>query len=221
MSFSFEYLFSLFPEISKGLLTTLSMTFISFFIAFVIGVLLAIVYKYKVKGIYQISIVYVFFFRGSPIIAQMFFIYFGLPHIIPALRDVSAFTAATVTIGLNMSAYMVEVIRAAMDSVDKGQIEAGLSTGMTNFQVLKRIVFPQAARIAIPPLGNNFVMTLKGTAVAFTIGVSEIMAMAKIEASDSYRYFECYTGVMIMYLSIVLVVSIIQKRVEDRLSAIY
>lgn len=221
MVFDIEYFWRLFPKVLKGLDVTFSMTILSFMMALIIATMIALICKYKIKILYQISLLYISFFRGSPIITQMFFIYFGLPYLIPSLKSISAYMAATITIALNMSAYMAETIRAAITSVDKGQIEAGLSVGMTNLQIMKRIVFPQAIRIAIPPLGNNFIMTLKGTAVAFTIGVTEIMAKAKIEASNSYRYFECYAVVMIIYWIMVVILSYFQRKIEDKVNRAY
>ncbi len=221
MIFDIDYFWSLFPIVVKGLHTTLSMTILSFSFGLMIGIVIALIYKYKVKVLYPIAQLYVSFFRGSPVIAQMFFIYFGLPHIIPLFKGMDAFTAATLTISLNISSYMSETIRSSISAIDKGQLEAGLSVGMTNAQVLQKIVLPQAGRIALPSLSNNLIITLKGTAVAFTIGVTEIMGKTKIEASNSYRYFECYASVMVIYWIIVVAITYFQKKVEDRLDVAY
>lgn len=221
MIFDVRYFWSLFPIITKGLGTTLSMTLLSFSLGLAIGVVIALIYKYEVRFIYPIAQLYVSIFRGSPVIVQMFFIYFGLPHVIPLLKGMDAFTAATLTIALNISSYMSETIRSSIGAVDKGQLEAGLSVGMTNLQVLQKIVLPQAGRIALPSLSNNLIITLKGTAVAFTIGVTEIMGKTKIEASNSYRYFECYASVMILYWLVVVALTYLQKKLEDRLDIAY
>jgi putative amino-acid transport system permease protein len=108
-----------------------------------------------------------------------------------------------------------------MDAVSKGQIEAGMAEGMTNWQVFRHIVLPQAGRIALPSLSNNLVVTLKGTAIAFTIGVSELMGKMNIEVSNTYRYFECYAAVVIVYWGLVAAVTAIQKRWENRLERAY
>lgn len=221
MNFSTDYFVEVFPKILKGLNVTFTMTFFSFIISLIIGTVIALIYKYKTKILYQISIVYVSFFRGTPVIAQLFFIYFGLPNFIAPLKNMNAYTAATLTIGLNMSAYVSETIRASVAAVDKGQIEAGLSIGMTYYQVVNKIILPQAARIAVPPLTNNLIMTLKGTAVAFTIGVTEVMGKAKIESSDSYRFFECYAVAMIIYWVIVIILTYAQKILEEKLNKGY
>lgn len=221
MNFSTDYFVEVFPKILKGLNVTFTMTFFSFIISLIIGIVIALIYKYKTKILYQISIVYVSFFRGTPVIAQLFFIYFGLPNFIAPLKNMNAYTAATLTIGLNMSAYVSETIRASVAAVDKGQIEAGLSIGMTYYQVVNKIILPQAARIAVPPLTNNLIMTLKGTAVAFTIGVTEVMGKAKIESSDSYRFFECYAVAMIIYWVIVIILTYAQKILEEKLNKGY
>lgn len=221
MNFSTDYFVEVFPKILKGLNVTFTMTFFSFIISLIMGIVIALIYKYKTKILYQISIVYVSFFRGTPVIAQLFFIYFGLPNFIAPLKNMNAYTAATLTIGLNMSAYVSETIRASVAAVDKGQIEAGLSIGMTYYQVVNKIILPQAARIAVPPLTNNLIMTLKGTAVAFTIGVTEVMGKAKIESSDSYRFFECYAVAMIIYWVIVIILTYAQKILEEKLNKGY
>ncbi len=220
-NFNVDYLFKIIPTIFKGVGTTLYLTLISFIGGLLIGFIIALIYHYRPAFFYQVAQVYVSFFRGSPIIAQMFFIYFGLPHFITPLKSMTAFTAAALTIALNMSAYMSENIRSAISSVEKGQVEAGLSVGMTNSQVMLRIVLPQAFRIALPSLSNNFIMTLKGTAVAFTIGVTEIMGKAKMEASDTYRYFECYAAVIIIYWALTVILTFFQKKFEKNLNQAY
>lgn len=221
MNFSRSYFLEVFPKILKGLDVTFTMTFFSFIISLILGIVITLIYKYKIKILYQMALVYVSFFRGTPVIAQLFFMYFGLPNFITPLRNMNAYMAATLTIGLNMSAYVAETIRGSVAAVDKGQIEAGLSIGMTYYQIVNKIVIPQAARIAIPPLTNNLIMTLKGTAVAFTIGVTEIMGKAKIEASDSYRFFECYAVAMIIYWVIVVILTYIQKILEEKMNKGY
>lgn len=222
MVFDGSYFLELFPAILPGLKNTLSITALSYLFGLLIGLVVALIYRNRVPVLYPLAQVYVSFFRGAPVVALLFLIYFGVPRILPAVgKLMNAYTATVITISLNISAYMSESIRASMDAVSKGQIEAGMAEGMTNWQVFRHIVLPQAGRIALPSLSNNLVVTLKGTAIAFTIGVSELMAKMNIEVSNTYRYFECYAAVVIVYWGLVAAVTAIQKRWENRLERAY
>ncbi len=131
-----------------------------------------------------------------------------------------AMTAAIIGLGFNASAYMSETLRGAISSVDKGQIEASLSIGMTPIQSMKRIAFPQAARVALPALSNSFVI-IKGSALAFTLGVVEIMAVAQSEGASSYRFLESFTAVIIIYWIIISAFGYLQNILERRMNNVY
>lgn len=221
MNFDVKFFIYLLPLLFQCIKITLSISIISFFIALALSLILAVICNYKIRVLCPIAKAYVYFFRGTPLLAQIFFIYFGLPYAIPAFKNMGAFTAAIIAISLNSAAYMTETIRAAIISVDKGQIEAAFSVGMTNIQSLRRIIFPQAARIAIPPLSNNFVDIIKGSSIAFTIGVPEIMAKAKMEAAASYKFFEAYAAVMIVYFIIIFIFNNFQNLLEKKISKAY
>ena len=133
----------------------------------------------------------------------------------------NAYTATVITISLNISAYMSESNPRLHGRRKQGTDRGGDGEGMTNWQVFRHIVLPQAGRIALPSLSNNLVVTLKGTAIAFTIGVSELMGKMNIEVSNTYRYFECYAAVVIVYWGLVAAVTAIQKRWENRLERAY
>lgn len=133
----------------------------------------------------------------------------------------TAYTASVIGLGLNASAYMSETIRGAISSVDKGQMEAALSIGMTPLQAMVKIVLPQAGRVAIPALSNNFVDIVKGSALAFTLGVTEIMATAQMEGASAYRFLEAFTAVILIYWILISTVSHGQKRLEVHLNRIY
>lgn len=219
--FQFDTMLKAFPLLLKYLHVTLTMALISLVAALVIALLLAIIRLYKIKGLYALSNLYVSFFRGTPLLVQLFLLYFGLPQVIPAFKNVNAFSAATIGLSLNCAAYMAETIRAAISSVDKGQMEASLSVGMTHWQGMKRIVLPQAARVAIPSLANNFIDLIKSSSLAFTLGVAEIMAKAQMNASASYRLFENYLAVAIIYWVTISLFSYLQKLLEKKLSRAY
>lgn len=218
MVFDGAYFLELFPAILPGLKNTLSITALSYAGGLVIGLLLAFVYRRRIPLLYSLAQVYVSFFRGAPVVALLFLIYFGMPRVVPPLGSLlNAYWATVITIALNISAYMSESIRAAIDAVDRGQIEAGLAEGMTNGQVFRYIVLPQAGKIALPSLSNNLVITLKGTSIAFTIGVTEVMGRMNVEVSNTYRYFECYAAVALIYWALVAGLTAVQRRWERHL----
>ena len=200
---------------------TLSLTALSFAASLVLSIVLAVIDYFKVPVLRQICAVYVSFFRGTPLIPQLFLLYFGIPTFIRELRDVPAFTVCVIGLTLNSAAYMKEVVRGALLSVPEGQKEAAFAHGMTSMQTMFRIVLPQATRVAIPSLFNNLVDIVKGTSMAFTIGVIEITATANLRASVTFNYFEAYMILMLLYWVIILVLERIEAIVEKRLAVGY
>jgi len=165
--FDISFMFNLFPLLLKYLHVTLSIAILSMIIGLLLSLIVELLRLYKVKVLYPLSKVYVSFFRGTPLLVQLFLLYYGIPQIFPAFRSLTAYNAAVIGLSLNGSAYMAEIIRAAVNSVDKGQLEACLSVGMTKWQGMIGIVFPQAVRVALPSLGNTFVDLIKGSSLAF------------------------------------------------------
>lgn len=200
---------------------TLSLTALSFAASLVLAIFLAVIDYFKVPVLRQIGAVYVSFFRGTPLIPQLFLLYFGIPTFIRELRDVPAFTVCVIGLTLNSAAYMKEVVRGALLSVPDGQKEAAFAHGMTSMQTMFRIVLPQATRVAIPSLFNNLVDIVKGTSMAFTIGVIEITATANLRASVTFNYFEAYMILMLLYWVIILILERIEAIVEKRLAVGY
>lgn len=213
-----SYLKELVITVLKGLKTTLSLSIISMAIALVLGVLIAVVRFYKVIGIKQLVEVFVSFFRGTPLLVQLFLLYFGLPQLVPSLKGMTAYTAAIVGLALNAAAYIAESLRGAMEAIDKGQMEACISVGMTRGKALKRIIMPQVFRIALPSLGNIFVDNIKGSSLAFTLGVTEILARAQMNAAASYKFFESYIVVAIVYWITISFFNRLQKVIEIKIS---
>ena len=162
-----------------------------------------------------------FLFRGTPFIGQLFLIYFGIPRIIPILIDMNRVQAFIVTMSLNTAAYVSEILRGALLSVDKGQIEAAESIGLRNLQMMKNIIIPQAIPVAIPSLVNNLIDTIKGSSLAFTIGIIDITAVAKIDAGITYQYFEAYTAMVMLYWIVVLLLERVQKKLENKIRIEY
>ncbi|WP_283132452.1 amino acid ABC transporter permease [Enterovibrio norvegicus] len=219
--FDFDYMMALFPILFKYLGITLEMSLIGFAVALVLSLFLALVRVFKVKVLNTLVVVYISFFRGTPLLVQLFLLYYGLPQIFPIFVGMDAFTAAVIGLSLHFSAYMAESIRAAILGIDKNQMEASLSVGMTQLQAMKRIILPQAARVATPSLMNYFIDMIKSTSLAFTLGVAEIMAKAQMEASSSFKFFEAFMAIALIYWVVVIFFTQIQSLLEVRLNKTY
>ena len=221
MNFDSSFFVSVFPKLIKYLHVTLSLAVISMIIGLFLGLFLSLIRMYKVKILYPISSVYVSFFRGTPLLVQLFIFYFGMPQVFPVLGNISAYTAVFITLSLNSAAYMSEIIRASIMAVDKGQMEAALSHGMTYWQGMRRIVLPQAARIAVPTLGNRFISLMKETSLAFVLGVAEMLAMAKMQAAATFRMFESYAAVGVIYWMTTIIFTYALEKLERYLNRAY
>ncbi|CEP81845.1 amino acid ABC transporter permease [Paraclostridium sordellii] len=219
--FDIQFVFELIPIMVKYLAVTIKMSIIALIIGLFASIIIAIIIDANIKILKPICKIYISFFRGTPLVAQLFFIYFGLIQLVPSLKDLEAFNAAVIVIGLNSSAYFSESLRGAIASVDKGQMEGALAFGMTYTQSMVRIVLPQAIRVAIPAFTNTFADIIKGTSLAFTIGVTEIMATAQSEAAASYKYLEAFTCVIIVYWVLNLAIVLVQDKLEKKLSKAY
>lgn len=220
-TFDVDYTLGIFPILIKYIDITLSMAFISTAIALIIAILIAIIKTYNIKFLSQISDVYISFFRGTPLLVQLFLLYYGLPQLFPSFSSMDAFTASILGLSLHFSAYMAEAIRGAISSIDKGQFEAANSLGMSQTQTFRFVILPQAIRVAIPSLMNNFIDLVKSTSLAFTLGVPEIMAKAQLEASSSFKYFESFLAVALVYWVLVITFSYLQRKLEKRLNKAY
>tara|TARA_R110002072_G_scaffold182722_2_gene338856 strand:- start:606 stop:1256 length:651 start_codon:yes stop_codon:yes gene_type:complete len=197
---------------------TLFMAVAGMVFALILASLLAVERVAKVPVLDWFVIVFISFFRGTPLLVQLFLFYFGLPQVLSFLSDINGVTAAIMGLTLHFSAYMAESIRAAIMGVDRSQWEAAQSIGMTQGQMMWRIILPQAARIAAPTLVNYFIDMIKGTSLAFTLGVTEMMGAAQKEAAGSFLYFEAYLVVAMIYWVIVEALSQMQKRLETYLN---
>lgn len=213
----------------KALWTTVYIAIAAQLIGVVLGLVAALMRASKVAPLRWLSGIYVLVFRGTPVLVQLYFIYFGANIVfgitlIPTTLHLGLFNldgavlAAILALGINEGAYMREIIRAGIDSIDKGQMEAAKSLGMRYGLAMRRIVLPQAARVIVPPLGNEFNNMLKTTSLAFTIGVYEMFADAEIGYSNSFKV-EYFEAVAIWYLVLTGVWSIIQASIERRLGA--
>ena len=213
MRISLEGTLKVLDAMAKALPVTMALAVSVLAISLLIAVAMALCEYFEVKGTLRFIKVYTSFFRGTPLVAQLFFFYFGLPNIFPALINMTGFSSAIITMSLNNSAYIKEAIRGALLSVDKGQLEAGRSVGYTEKQVITLIVFPQAARVAIPALA-----IIKGSSLAFTVGVIEITAAAQLYSASTLRFFEGYCGLIAMYWFLIVILENILKIAEKRMN---
>ncbi|ELR64184.1 Amino acid ABC transporter, permease protein [Photobacterium marinum] len=221
MGFDFDYMLSLLPILLKYLGTTLGMAFWGLLFALVIAISLALIRVYKLPLLDQLSQLYISFFRGTPLLVQLFLLYYGLPQLFPVFVGLDAFSAAVIGLSLHFAAYKAESIRAAIIGIDRSQREASLSIGMTELQAMRRIILPQATRVALPSLMNYFIDMIKSTSLAFTLGVAEIMAKAQMEASSSFKFFEAFLAVALVYWVMVLILTRIQNWAEMKLNKAY
>lgn len=215
--FDFTYALRILPKMLAYLKTTLLLASVSMIIGLVIAIILSILLNQNNKVLNKVIGVYISFFRGTPIIAQLFLVYLGFVQVIPALKSMTNIQAAIIVFSLASSAFMTETIRGAIASVDKGQMEASLSVGMSYGTSMRRIVFPQAIRMAIPSLSNTFINLVKDSSVAFTIGVTEMIAAAQMEATSSWKYLEAFVDIIIVYWILVSILTYLQKILERRL----
>ncbi|RNF34397.1 amino acid ABC transporter permease [Paracoccus methylarcula] len=208
------YMWELVPVIAGYIPLTLFMAVIAMVAALVLAALLAIVRVLKIPVLDRVVAVFISFFRGTPLLVQLFLFYYGLPQMLSFLTSIDGVTAAIFGLTMHFSAYMAESIRGAILGVDRSQWEAAQSIGMTQGQLLRRIVLPQAARTAAPTLMNYFIDMIKSTSLAFTLGVTEMMGAAQKEAAGSFLYLEAFLVVALFYWAIVELLSVGQRRME-------
>lgn len=221
MGFDFQYMLGLTPILLKYLGTTMQLACWGMIFSIILSVIIANVRVFKVPVLDQFFQLYISFFRGTPLLVQLFLFYYGLPQIFPIMVGLDGMSATVLGLTLHFSAYMAETIRASILGIDRSQMEASLSIGMTTRQAMRRIILPQASRIALPSLMNYFIDMIKSTSLAFTLGVPEIMAKAQMEASSSFRFFEAFLAVALIYWVLVLILTRIQTWAEVKLNKAY
>ncbi|OCA88067.1 cysteine ABC transporter permease [Bacillus sp. FJAT-27225] len=192
---------------------TIPLTLISFVIGLVLAVLTALARISHIKPLQYIARVYVSAIRGTPLLVQLFILFYGLPTMGVVIDP---FPAAIIGFSLSVGAYASEIIRAAVLSIPKGQWEAGYSIGMTYPQLLKRIILPQAARVSVPPLSNSFIGLVKDTSLAATILVTEMFRRAQEIASTNYEFLLLYLQAALLYWIVCFILSIFQGKLEAR-----
>lgn len=206
---------SFWPLLSAGLIFTVPLTLITFVLGIVLGLSVALARLYGPAPLVMLVRFYVWLIRGTPLLVQLFLIFYGLPS---AGIVLDAFTAAVIGFTLNIGAYSSEIIRATLAAIPKGQWEAAYSIGMNWPQVMWRVILPQAARIAVPPLSNTFISLVKDTSLAAAVTVPELFQAAQRLASVTYEPLILYVETALIYLLFSSVLSTLQDRLEQRLA---
>ena len=203
------------PQLLLGAKTTIIITILSVTIGLMLSLFLALGKISKNPIISAPCRAYIFFFRGTPLLMQIYFIYFGLPQFNPALTIKSAFVAAMIAYTLNTAAYLAENIRAGLESIDVGQHEAAKALGMSYSQTMKLVIIPQTVRRLIPPVGNEFIMVLKDVSLVAIIGLSDLTKVTRAISSSSATAL-VYIPAMIIYLIITAFFTFVFNKAEKK-----
>lgn len=209
-----ELIDSFWKLLLPGIRVTIPLTLISFTIGLVIALFVALVQIAKIPVLRQLARFYVWIIRGTPMIVQMFVVYFGLPGLGIVLPP---FPAAIIVFSLSVGAYCSETVRAAIESVPRGQLEAGYCVGMTFGQTMRHVIIPQALVTAFPPLSNSLIGLVKDTSLAYSIAIVEILATAQRIAARTYDYFWLYCEAGLIYLIFCTILTWLQRRAENYL----
>lgn len=202
--------------ILPGLTMTIPLTAISFTIALIIAVSAALVQFANVKGLKQLARFYIWIVRGTPLLVQLFVIFYGLPNLGIVIDP---FPAAVIVFSINEGAYCAEIIRAALESIPTGQLEAGACVGMSYLQTIRRIILPQAIRTAFPSLSNSLIAMVKDTSLAANITVTEMFMVTQRIVARTYEPLALYIEVGLIYLMFSTVLTWLQRIGENRLNA--
>ena len=205
MNFDMNLVVNSFPLLLIGAGVTIQITVLSTAIGFVIGLVVGVARISHLRPLRLLAEVYVEFFRGTPLLVQIFLFYFALPVITG--QRIDPFIAAISACGINSGAYVAEIFRAGIQSVDEGQMEAGRSLGMTWLQTMRYIIVPQAFKRVIPPLGNEFIAMLKDSSLVSVIGFEELTRRGQLIIAKTYGSFEIWMSVAVIYLVMTLTIS--------------
>jgi len=210
--FKFNILLNAYPLLLEGLLITIKISMLSFIFALLIGIVVG-VSRSNSKGLNRLLAPYVEVFRGTPLLIQLFFIYYGLPSLGLKMNN---YTAGVIGLGLNGGAYISEIIRGALYSVERGQQEAAYSLGLSWLQSMTYIIMPQAIRVAIPPLVNSFSATIKESSLVSVLAITELTRVSQLVYTRTFRAFEVYLAVGALYFFMIYFASYISKYLERK-----
>ena len=224
----FPLIIRLIPTLLAYLPMTLFITFFSMIFGVLIGLIIALIKLNQIRILSPMATVFVSFIRGTPLLVQLYLSFYGIPVMLRYINyfydtdynvnNIPSMLFVLIAFSFNEAAYNSETIRAALQSVNKGQIEAAQSLGMTYRQVLQRIIIPEACIVALPNFGNTLIGLLKGTSLAFVCSVVEMTARGKILAGFHYRYFEVYISLALIYWALTIIIEQLIKMAEKRLT---
>jgi len=200
------------PYLMKGIPYTLGISFAGLLLGFFIGLAFGLMSLHPLKIVSWPAIAYIEFFRGTPVLVQVLFIFFGLPEIIG--RPIDALSASVIAIALNSGAYISEIMRGGVRSIESGQTEAGLSLGLSQIQTFRFVIWPQALKRMIPPLGNQAIISLKDTSLFSVIGVGELVRQGQVYIATTFNALEVYFVVALIYLAITVSLSAVLRYIE-------
>ena len=215
MSFFELFAISL-PMLGKGLVLTLELSVISLIIAMILGLLACLMGMSKIKILNIINSVYIAIIRGTPLLVQAFFIYFGVTGALH--MSMTAFTAGVIALSLNAGGYLSEIFRGGIQAIDRGQMEAARSLGLSYGQAMRKIIIPQAVRICIPSVVNQCCITIKDTSIICVIGLAELTMVGKQIIARTYMPFEVWIMVGILYFIVIYALTIAARKLEKKVS---
>lgn len=214
MELDYSVIFERLPSLLKGAWVTIYLSAITLILALILGIILALFRDSKIKGLRSFSAVYIWVFRATPLLVQLFILYFGLPNIGIKLSSMSS---AILGLSLNTAAYVAETVRSGIHAVDSGQREAARALGMNRFLEMTRIVAPQAAKICMLPLVNQFIITIKNSSMVSLVTITELLRAGDQIIYSTFRHFEVYTSVAVIYLIINSVLMIFANYIQRKL----
>lgn len=208
------------PLLLQGIKLTVIISLISLAIGMVIGFVSCLMGLSKNPVLKALSEIYIWIIRGTPMLVQAFIIYFGVPQLFQLLINpnfrIDAYTAGVITLSLNAGAYLSEIFRSGISAVPKGQIEAARSLGLGSVRTMFKVVLPQAIKVAIPSMVNQFIITVKDTSILSVIGLAEIVNRAKVYVGKSYQFFATYILVAAYYLIVISILMLVSKYLEKK-----
>jgi polar amino acid transport system permease protein len=211
----FSSVAKVFPFLLQATAVTLELSALAIIIGLILGLIAALMKLSNYKVLRWLASFYIWITRGTPLIAQLLLIYFGLPKF---GIEIGAFESAVIGLGINAGAFIAEIFRGGILSIPKGQTEAAESLGMSYFKILRRIILPQALRISVPALGNQAISMLKDTSLASIVTVSELMMTSQQFAAGNFAFIEFYITASAIYLALTSILYIVLRKLEHRLS---
>lgn len=212
----FELFAQIYPRLLQGLWMTIELTLVSLLIAAVLGLLFGLLSVSRTTFLRGISRVYIDIIRGTPLIVQVFFIYFGIPSALNMRLD--AFIAGVIALSLNAGAYTAEIVRGGIQSIDKGQMEAARSLGLPYTMAMRRVVLPQAIKTMIPAIVNQCIITLKDSSLVSVIGLAELTQTGRLIIANNFESLKMWIIIGVMYFIPIMILSKVSSHIERKMS---